>query len=284
MSVTVDYLVVYSEELDLMELLTETLKNELEGVDDEPLEEEELKQYINIRYTKRREDETQRREDRRRISGFSVEFDTAEEWMGDLIDNFSESVADCTDEGIEHLLKLNDPQLQRTLRDYGEEIFEIEMKLREALSLIFVDTYGQDFYTLLKDVNITQAEHPSVKRMQQFYENEFFFLFFSHYPRINDRKRPNQDGIFEYIQQAEDFEELKQRMTTNPITKERYVAFLASLRQQVDSIEKLRNCVAHNRSIPKRTLDNYKTAKDLLLEEINEFLEEQASDDNATGD
>ena len=275
MAVMVDYLVVYAEELDLMDLLTEMLKNALEDVYDEPPEEEELRQHINIRYTKRRKDKAERQEDCRCTSGFSVEFDSEEERLAELIDDFSESLANCTDEGIEHLLKLNDPQLQRTLRDYGEEIFEIEMKLREALSLIFVDTYGQDFYTLLKDVDITQTERPSVQRMQQFYENEFFFLFFSHYPRINNRKRPNQDGIFEYIQQAEDFEELKQKMTANPITKERYVDFLASLEQRVDSIEKLRNCVAHNRSIPKRTLDNYKTAKDLLLEEIKEFLEEQ---------
>lgn len=277
MSVTVDYLVVYSEELDLMDLLTEMLKNALEDVYDELPEEEELRENINIRYIKRREDFLY-------ICGFSVEFDSAEERMGELIANFSGSVVDCKDKGIEHLLKLNDPHLCRTLRAYGDEIFEIEMKLREALSLIFVDTYGQDFYTLLKDVDITQTERPSVQRMQQFYENEFFFLFFSHYPRINNRKRPNQDGIFEYIQQAEDFEELKQKMTATPITKERYVDFLASLEQRVDSIEKLRNCVAHNRSIPKRTLDNYKTAKDLLLEEIKEFLEEQASDDIATGD
>ena len=275
MAVMVDYLVVYAEELDLMDLLTEMLKNALEDVYDEPPEEEELRQHINIRYTKRRKDKAERQEDCRCTSGFSVEFDSEEERLAELIDDFSESLANCTDEGIEHLLKLNDPQLQRALRDYGEEIFEIEMKLREALSLIFVDTYGQDFYTLLKDVDITQTERPSVQRMQQFYENEFFFLFFSHYPRINNRKRPNQDGIFEYIQQAEDFEELKQKMTANPITKERYVDFLASLEQRVDSIEKLRNCVAHNRSIPKRTLDNYKTAKDLLLEEIKEFLEEQ---------
>ncbi len=284
MAVMVDYLVVYAEELDLMYLLTEMLKNALEDVYDEPPEEEELRQHINIRYTKRRKDKAERQEDCRCTSGFSVEFDSEEERLAELIDDFSESLANCTDEGIEHLLKLNDPQLQRTLRDYGEEIFEIEMKLREALSLIFVDTYGQDFYTLLKDVDITQTERPSVQRMQQFYENEFFFLLFSHYPRINNRKRPNQDGIFEYIQQAEDFEELKQKMTANPITKERYVDFLASLEQRVDSIEKLRNCVAHNRSIPKRTLDNYKTAKDLLLEEIKDFLEEQASDDGATGD
>ena len=283
MAMIVDYLVVCSSEINLSgeiglkELLTEILKSALEAIDDEPPEDEVLEQQITIRYTKTRADS-------RWLCGFSVEFDSGEERLAELIDDFSESLANCTDEGIEHLLKLNDPQLQRTLRDYAEEIFEIEMKLREALSLIFVDTYGQDFYTLLQDVDITQAERPSVKRMQQFYENEFFFLLFSHYPRINNRKRPSQDGIFEYIQQSGNFEELKQRLTTNPITEERYVDFLASLRQRVDPIEKLRNCVAHNRSIPKRTLDNYNIAKDLLLDEIKAFLEEQASDSKAAGD
>ena len=144
MLITVDYLVVYSKDMDLTELLTEILKNALEDVGDEPPEEEELREHINIRYTKRREDFLY-------ICGFSVEFDSAEERMSELIANFSESVVDCQDEGIEHLLKLNDPYLRRTLRTYGDEIFEIEMKLREALSLIFIDTYGEDFYNLLKD-------------------------------------------------------------------------------------------------------------------------------------
>ena len=273
MSVTVDYLVVYSEELDLMELLTETLKNELEGVDDEPPEEEELKQYINIRYTKRREDETQRREDRRRISGFSVEFNTAEEWMGDLIDNFSESVADCTDEGIEHLLKLNDPQLQRTLRDYGEEIFEIEMKLREALSLIFVNAY-ENFYDLLKETNVTPSARSDKEQMQKSYENQFFLLVF----RINNRKLPELEKIFEYIRQAEDFDGLQQMITTKrPITERRYTGFLASLKNQVKWIEKLRNCVAHNKSIPEDIIVNYETEKATLLKEIDKVLNSQAN-------
>ena len=269
MPVTVDYLVVYSEELDLMDLLTEMLKNALEDVDDEPPEEEELSQYITIRYTTPREDG-------RRICGFSVEFDSVVGGMGELIHDFSQSVADCTDEGIRHLLKLNDPQLRRTLRDYGDEIFEIEMKLREALSLIFVDSYGQNFYTLLKEVRVepTGREAPEESQMHAHCENQFFFLVFSDYININVRKQLNLDRIVEYMGQAEDFEGLKQMITTNPITKERHVDFLESLKQRVDPIEKLRNCVAHNRSISQKIIDDYEMAKDLLLEEIKEFLEE----------
>ena len=279
MPVTVDYLVVYSEELDLMDLLTEMLKNALEDVDDEPPEEEELSQYITIRHTTSREDG-------RRICGFSVEFDSVVGGMGELIHDFSQSVADCTDEGIRHLLKLNDPQLRRTLRDYGDEIFEIEMKLREALSLIFVDSYGQNFYTLLKEVRVepTGREAPEESQMQAHCENQFFFLVFSDYININVRKQLNLNRIVEYMGQAEDFEGLKQMITTNPITKERYVDFLESLKQRVDPIEKLRNCVAHNRSISQKIIDDYEMAKDLLLEEIKEFLEEQASDDTTIED
>lgn len=270
MSVTVDYLVVYSEELDLMELLTETLKGALEDVYDEPQEAEELSQYITIRYATQREDG-------HRICGFSVEFDNTAGGMGGLIYNFSQSVADCTDEGIRHLLKLNAPQLRRTLRDYGDEIFEIEMKLREVLSLIFVDTYGENFYALLKEVRVepTGKEAPEESQMQAQCENQFFFLVFSDYININVRKQFNLNRIIEYMGQAEDFEGLKQMITTNPITKERYVDFLESLKQRVDPIEKLRNCVAHNRSISQKIIDDYEMAKDLLLEEIKDFLEEQ---------
>ena len=279
MFVTVDYLVVYSEEMDLMEFLTEMLKNALEDVDDEPPDEEELREHMNIRYTKRREDFLY-------ICGFSVEFDSAGERMSELIDNFSEAVVDCEDKGIRHILKLNDPQLRRTLRAYGDEIFEIEMKLREALSLIFVNTYGDDYYTLLKDVSVEPRgkKAPQESQMQSQHENQFFFLQFNDYINVNVRKQLNLARIKEYIEQVEDFEGLKRMITTNPITNKPYADFLASLKERVDSIEQLRNCVAHNRSISTRTLDNYKRAKDQLLESIEEFLEKQASHNTATGD
>ena len=284
MSITVEYLVVCSGEMDLMELLTETLKSELEDADDE-LSDEQLRQCIDIRYT-------MAREDGRRICGFSVQFDSilvefdgASEEMGNLIREFSKSIARCTNEGIEHLLKLNDPKLESTLRKYAEEIFKIEMKLREALSLIFIDTYGEDFYKLLKEAKMepTGNNAPTEDQMQAQHENQFFFLVFSDYISVNVRKDLNLGRIKEYMGLAEDFAELKRKITTDPIIKEEYVDFLASLQKRVNSIGELRNCVAHNRSIPKRTLDNYEMAKESLLKDTKKFLKKQASDDTATG-
>ena len=288
MAVTVDYLVVCSSEIDLsgemglIEILTEILQSALEAVDDEPPGVEELEKYITLRYTKTRKDG-------RWACGFSVEFDSTEEQMEDLINNFSEFLADytadCTDDRIKHVLKLNDPQLQCTLRDYGKEIFEIEMKLREALSLIFIDTYGKDFYDFVNETNVNPISPPTAKQMSESYENQFFFLLFSQYIQINNSKKPDLSRIEEYIEQAEDLEDLNRMIIPKkPIIKKPYDDFLASLKKRVDSIETLRNCVAHNRSIPEDIIANYETARDLLLEEINEFFKEQASDDNATGD
>ncbi len=256
MSVTVDYLVVCSSEIGLsgemglIELLTEMLKSALAAIDDEPPGVEELEQHITIRHTTTREDG-------RWTCGFSITFDSAEEQMEDLINNFSEFVADCTadctDERIKHLLKLNDPQLQRTLRDYGKEIFEIEMKLREALSLIFIDTYGKDFYDFLNETNIDPVTPPprrTAKLMNESYENEFFHLVFRQYKKLND---------------------------CNPIIGKQYIDFLASLENQVEWIEQLRNCVAHNRSIPEDIIANYETEKTTLLKEIDNFLNSQAN-------
>ena len=244
MVVKVDYLVVCSSKTNLMEFLTEILEDALDAVDDEPPEEEDLKQWIDIRSPKRQRNGCQ-------IYRFSVAFNSVGERMEVLIRKFSDSVEGSTEAGIKHLLKLNDPQLQRTLRAYGKEIFKIEMKLREALSLIFVDTYGKDFYNLLHETNVIPATPPqqrTPKLMNESYENEFFHLVFRQYKELND---------------------------CNPIIEKEYIDFLASLRNQVKWIGKLRNCVAHNRSIPEDMIANYETEKVTLLEEINAFLKKQ---------
>ena len=174
------------------------------------------------------------------------------------------------------MLKLNDPQLQHTLRIYGEAIFEIEMKLREALSLIFIDIYDEDFYDLLKEVNVTPLRE-SAERMRKYYENQFFFLGFSDYVRINESKPLKQVGeVLKYIRESEDFEDLQRIIIATPIKKRSYVDFLASLKERVSSIEDLRNCVAHNKPIPDDIMEGYNMAKEPLLQSIEEFLEQQA--------
>ena len=284
MSVKVDYFVVCSKGKDLIPILAILLEDAIkatyneEDSYDEPPEAEELRQYIAINYTKNRDDG-------RWICGFSVDFDSAllnfgiaSKEMGTLIREFSTSVTKSTKDGIEHLVKLHDPQLRRTLRRYGDEIFEIEMKLREALSLIFVNTYyDEDFYDLLKKVNVTPLPEPA-ERMRKYYENQFFFLSFSAYRHINESKPATKaEHVLEYIEEAQDFGDLKRSITANPIEEDRYADFLASLTERVNSIEQLRNYVAHNMPIPDEIIEDYNMAKDPLLESINDFLEDEAN-------
>ena len=286
MSVKVDYLVVCSKGKDLTPILAKLLEEAIkttyneENIYDEPPEAEELSGYIATNYTKNRDDG-------RWICGFSVDFDIAflnfniaSKEMGTLIREFSTSVTKSTKDGIEHLLKLHDPQLQCTLRRYGDEIFKIEMKLREALSLIFLSTYDEDnvdFYDLLEKVNVTPLPERA-ERMRKYYENQFFFLGFSDYVRINESKPANKvEEILKYIEEAQDFEDLQRIITANPIEEDRYADFLASLKERVNSIEKLRNYVAHNMPIPYEIIEDYNMAKEAVLESINDFLKEQAN-------
>lgn len=285
MSVKVDYFVVCSKGKDLIPILAKLLEDAIktiyneENIFNESPEEEELRQYIAINYTNNRDDGRWIRRFSVDFDIASVDFDIASEEMGKLIREFSTTVAKSTNDGIENLLKLNDPQLQCTLRRYGDQIFEIEMKLREALSLIFVNTYyDEDFYDLLKEVNVNPYKRESPERMRKYYENQFFYLSFGDYKYINQSKAASKVGeLLKQIEEAQGFEDLQQIIAANPIKEERYANFLASLTDQVESIELLRNCVAHNKPIPERTLDNYNKVSKPLLKSINDFLEDEAN-------
>lgn len=278
----VDFLIFHSATANLMEVLEDSLSQAYEDNYDEPPGVEELLQFIDIRYSKKhvRPSEEGESGETCSICGFSVEFDEEEENVAEnLVKGFCEDLAK-NDEFIKHILKLNDPYLRKTNRKYADEIFEIEMKLREAISLIFLDTYGDNYYNLLTEVNVKPLESDlTPEQMQVRWENEFFYLLFSHYPKLNERKQPNNiKGLIQLIGQADDYEAFKHMLASKPIRNEQYMDFLASLQTHVDPIEKLRNCVAHNRTIPQRVIDNYETAKEPLIRSIDNLLGEFEED------
>lgn len=278
----VDFLIFHSEATDLMEVILDSLSKAYEDNYDEPPDIEELHQSVTIRYSKRRI-QTQENEDSVGayfICGFSADFDMEDEKTGvKLVKDFCQELAE-NDEVIKHVLKLNDPYLRKINRKYADEIFEIEMKLREAISLIFLDTYGDNFYNLLTEVNVKPLEKDlKPEQMQARWENEFFYLLFSDYHKLNERKQPNSTkGLIQLIGQADNYEAFIHMLTSKPIRNEQYMDFLASLQTYVDPIEKLRNCVAHNRTISQRVIDNYETAKEPLISSIDSLLTEFEED------
>jgi len=268
----VDYLVAYSNDIDLNAKLVESLQEVLEYFYDDPPGDETLMQWIDIRYTRTRDDG-------QKISGVTVDFDIDDNEVG-LIRNFSK--ISTSHEGIEHVLKLHDPALYYENQRYALEIFEIEMRLREALSFIFIDTYGANFYELLKDtgVGINKKESPQEREMKEHCENQFYFLVFSQYIQLTTPKHLNLDRIVKLIRDASDFDELQRMISGPPIVEEKYIDFLASLNELVEPIERLRNCVAHNRTVSTNILNDYNMAKEVLLILIQRFLEEVGNTTN----
>ncbi len=283
----VDFLVFYTKvsASEIHRIISESLQLAYEDNYDEPPEIDSIDTAIDIRYvklhSKPQEDEGQV-QDENYIVGLTIDFDTEDESLGNgLVKAFCEQLVAQTENGILHVLKLNDPYLKMRNSVYASELFEIEMKLREAISLIFLDTYGSDFYNLLSDVLVKPTDsNLQAEQMQAHWENEFFFLLFSDYINLNERKLPNNTrGMIQLIGKADDFESFKLLLTSKPIYNEQYADFLASLKTHVDPIEKLRNCVAHNRTIPQRVIDDYETAKQFLLKSIDDLIGYPIRDD-----
>jgi len=284
----VDFLVFFTKasDLHLYDLIVESLKSAYEDNYDEPPSVEELDMAIDIRYVKdhfKQHIEPEHEQGETFIGGFSVDFVPEEVDVGnEIVKAFCKELINKGEKGIQHLLKFKDPYLKMRNSKYADEIFDIEMKLREVLSLIFMDTYGDNFYNLLKDVSVKPTEDKlQPEQMQTHLENEFFYLLFSHYPNLNIRKQPNTPkDLIHLIGQADGYEVFKQMLISKPIKNEQYAGFLASLQTRVDPIEKLRNCVAHNRTVPQRVIEDYETAKEPLLKSIDDMLSKKSEDNH----
>ncbi len=63
-----------------------------------------------------------------------------------------------------------------------------------------------------------------------------------------------------------------------PIRHDDHAGFIAGLQKLLDPVERARNCVAHHRTIPKRTLDDYPQAREDLHRAIQEFWDKVKQD------
>lgn len=121
------------------------------------------------------------------------------------------------------------------------------------------------------------------------FENEFFFLTFGQYRELHLPDVISAPILNRLIGEHKFDTYLKERILNMGIFRngEKYNRFLKSIQQDLQSIEKLRNCIAHNRALAdiiienhqtaendtNTIIDNYQTAKKNLEEKIDEFWE-----------
>lgn len=172
---------------------------------------------------------------------------------------------------IIHITKYYDKNMQDEYSEYYRQLFELEMKLREVISFIFLDKYTSP-YELTNEFSLSSHKNNDFKtKKEKDYkdnlENEFFYLLFSDYSKLNKNnlKKIDDTDIIKYMSEASDFDEFKTYLTSRGIVFERFRDFLAEIQVNVKIIENFRNCIAHNRSYFNPENSNDTTKKQLLL-------------------
>lgn len=225
---------------------------------------EEIEGAIEIKYGHHSNDKF--------ITGFTLFLDEDQK-IAEIIKIFGGKMQDA--ENINLVLKFYDEKTLVNFNQYSQEIFEMEMKLREVMSFIFLATYRDDYYDLLREINIRiqklNNNYPDESYYTAHYENEFFFLLFSDYLKLDRLKEIKPSELILEIVDSENYDSLKQKFTNRGIAKEEYREFMAEVKQNLEPIENLRNCIAHNRSITDTIRENYLHAKEGLEESIYNF-------------
>lgn len=103
---------------------------------------------------------------------------------------------------------------------------------------------------------------------------------FSGYIKLNELRHLKDSDLIEMISDSKNYKDLKQKIQNKGISKEKYKDFLTEIKQDLDPIEKVRNCIAHNRSIPSDYCDNYEKAKEKLEDSIHSFWDKIKRSDN----
>ena len=273
-----EFVMVYQQDsdTDIRQILIDTLTTSLQDNYDE-FEPDTVEQMI-IFQTQRIANQSTNQDSNTTqtiILGFTLDLPEEVNEAQKVVEEFAKALTEETTP-ISHIVKFEDSLLQADLARWSAEIFAIEMKLRRVLTLIYLNAYqGLEPYKLLKDEKeqIAAKEKPTDRDMQDNLENQFFHLLFSQYVNLNQRPDLKVSELLEKIRNFVQYEELQTEINRKPVQDSDDADFLAGLKNKINAIEKMRNCIAHHRRPSKTTKESYEKAEP----EIKRFLDNYLS-------
>ena len=143
-------------------------------------------------------------------------------------------------------------QYRNNMRFLYQDIYDLEMRLREVLSYIYIKEFYPKLDTFHKKISNrawekikpTENKENLVEESAKLWENIFFRLIFSDYKNITKY---------------------------NLVKDEEYLDFLYSISEQLEIIEKVRNAVMHFRRLSIDDIQNFWIAKNNILDKIDLF-------------
>jgi len=190
----------------------------------------------------------------------------------DLCDELRALVED-TDIAVHHVVWFQHPAQVSEHAQLHAELYDLEMRLREALTYIFLDLAPDRCYQFLDGNQVKPQNNDMLtdEYLRSHGENKLFHVLFADYPKINQPPVNKPGEVIRLIAEHENYEDLRGRITDLPIQQSRHAGFLANLTSLIGPIEDVRNAVAHHRGIPNRARENYPKAKQTLFEAIDAF-------------
>jgi hypothetical protein len=214
----------------------------------------------------------------RALLGFSLELTEETASIREVVDEFADALMA---DPIEHTVKCEDLLLRAELALRAEELFALEMKLRRVLSIIYYHACADaDPYDLLGEETVQPMAKPQKEQMKAAAENQFFHLTFSQYVSLN--QRPAIKDLVTLIRNEGTYETFRAELLRQPVEHEDDASFLAGLKERMDSIEKMRNAVAHNRRPPKKLTNDYLNALNLVKQALDDYLNAITADSRDT--
>lgn len=275
---TFEFIIIHRplEDEPILDILRERLREVLEANLND-VEGDVLAQMVQINFLRSLPANADRTPPRA-VLGFSLELTEETASIREVVDEFADALMA---DPIEHTVKCEDPLLRAELATRAEEIFALEMKLRRVLSIIYHHACpNADPYELLQEETMQPMAKPQKEQMKAAAENQFFHLTFGQYVSLN--QRPAIKDLVSLIRNKDTYETFRAELLRQPVEHEDDASFLAGLKDRMDSIEKMRNAVAHNRRPPKKLTNDYLNAFNLVKQALDDYLSALAADSRDT--
>ena len=97
-------------------------------------------------------------------------------------------------------------------------------------------------------------------------------MTFGQYVSLNQRPEFKLPALLFAIRDADTYDAFRAELDRSPIKQEDDAVLVAGLRERMEAIESMRNCVAHNRRPTRGVIENYDTARPELDRMLDEYL------------
>lgn len=186
--------------------------------------------------------------------------DTREVSVKGIVFSFLQSLENSN--GVVSITKMNDSILQEMALGYYKQIAELEMDMRNVLTYIITyssKTINDDFF---KSFGINKSEKLDVKNIKDNYENGLFYIYFNHYSSFTQPQKLKAEKIAELLQEPNisSFEQLKTKLQDRGLKEDRHIDFIASIKEKLNPIEKMRNAIMHIRNISDKAIQDFTMA------------------------